>query len=69
MRVRQEYLKQQRDKLLALKKQVRERRLGAAEMEGETGGMSKKAVIILLTRATVLTAYYSCVIFRHLRIS
>lgn len=43
MRVRQEYLKQQRDKLLALKKQVRERRLGAAEMEGETGGMSKKA--------------------------
>lgn len=43
MRVRQEYLKQQRDKLLALKKQVRERRLGAAEMESETGGMSKKA--------------------------
>lgn len=31
MRARQEYLKQQRDKLLALKKQVRERRLGAAE--------------------------------------
>ncbi|XP_075983260.1 cilia- and flagella-associated protein 36 [Anticarsia gemmatalis] len=38
MRARQEYLKQQRDKLLALKKQVRERRLGAAEMSAETGG-------------------------------
>ncbi|CAB3246019.1 unnamed protein product [Arctia plantaginis] len=38
MRARQEYLKQQRDKLLALKKQVRERRLGAAEVNGETGG-------------------------------
>lgn len=32
MRARQEYLKQQRDKLLALKKQVREKRLGAAEV-------------------------------------
>ncbi|XP_047994739.1 cilia- and flagella-associated protein 36 [Leguminivora glycinivorella] len=31
IRARQEYLKQQRDKLLALKKQVREKRLGAAE--------------------------------------
>ncbi|KAF9414052.1 hypothetical protein HW555_007930 [Spodoptera exigua] len=37
MRARQEYLKQQRDKLLALKKQVRERRLGAAD-GAETGG-------------------------------
>ncbi|XP_047034032.1 cilia- and flagella-associated protein 36 isoform X1 [Helicoverpa zea] len=37
MRARQEYLKQQRDKLLALKKQVRERRLGAAD-GAESGG-------------------------------
>lgn len=40
MRARQEYLKQQRDKLLALKKQVRERRLGVAEMGAEVGGDS-----------------------------
>ncbi|KAG7298012.1 hypothetical protein JYU34_018772 [Plutella xylostella] len=40
VRARQEYLKQQRDKLLALKKRVRERRLGAAqeEDEGAAGG-------------------------------
>ncbi|XP_048486377.1 cilia- and flagella-associated protein 36 [Plutella xylostella] len=40
VRARQEYLKQQRDKLLALKKRVRERRLGAAqeEDEGDAGG-------------------------------
>lgn len=38
IRSRQEYLKQQRDKLLALKKQVRERRLGAAEIDVESGG-------------------------------
>ncbi|XP_026314975.1 cilia- and flagella-associated protein 36 isoform X2 [Hyposmocoma kahamanoa] len=38
VRVRQEYLKQQRDKLLALKKQVREKRLGAAEAVQESGG-------------------------------
>ncbi|CAH0400443.1 unnamed protein product [Chilo suppressalis] len=37
VRARQEYLKQQRDKLLALKKQVREKRLGAAEVSGESG--------------------------------
>ncbi|KAJ0173689.1 hypothetical protein K1T71_010838 [Dendrolimus kikuchii] len=37
MRARQEYLKQQRDKLLALKKQVREKRLDAAEADPETG--------------------------------
>lgn len=37
MLARQEYLKQQRDKLLALKKQVRERRLGAAD-GAESGG-------------------------------
>ncbi|KAM3962445.1 cilia- and flagella-associated protein 36 [Aphomia sociella] len=38
VRARQEYLKQQRDKLLALKKQVRERRLGVADAESESGG-------------------------------
>ncbi|XP_068619281.1 cilia- and flagella-associated protein 36 [Battus philenor] len=38
IRARQEYLKQQRDKLLALKKQVREKRLGAAETTSEMGG-------------------------------
>ncbi|KAG6452453.1 cilia- and flagella-associated protein 36 [Manduca sexta] len=37
MRARQEYLKQQRDKLLALKKQVRERRLGAVDTEEAHG--------------------------------
>lgn len=37
MLARQEYLKQQRDKLLALKKQVRERRLGAVD-SAESGG-------------------------------
>lgn len=37
MQARQEYLKQQRDKLLALKKQVRERRLGEAN-GAESGG-------------------------------
>ncbi|XP_073950518.1 uncharacterized protein isoform X1 [Choristoneura fumiferana] len=41
IRTRQEYLKQQRDKLLALKKQVRERRLGAAETEAEGAGNSR----------------------------
>ncbi|XP_013183465.1 cilia- and flagella-associated protein 36 [Amyelois transitella] len=45
MRARQEYLKQQRDKLLALKKQVRERRLGAAESnESEDGEGSKHSI-------------------------
>lgn len=44
MKARQEYLKQQRDKLLALKKQVRERRLGAAD-GAETGGTYLLAVI------------------------
>ncbi|KPI92371.1 Coiled-coil domain-containing protein 104 [Papilio xuthus] len=38
VRARQEYLKQQRDKLLALKKQVREKQLGAAETPSELGG-------------------------------
>ncbi|XP_013170556.1 PREDICTED: cilia- and flagella-associated protein 36 isoform X2 [Papilio xuthus] len=38
VRARQEYLKQQRDKLLALKKQVREKQLGAAETPTELGG-------------------------------
>jgi hypothetical protein len=38
IRARQEYLKQQRDKLLALKKQVREKKLGAAESNMESGG-------------------------------
>ncbi|XP_063627893.1 cilia- and flagella-associated protein 36 [Cydia splendana] len=38
IRARQEYLKQQRDKLLALKKQVREKRLGAAEIGSEGKG-------------------------------
>ncbi|XP_028176229.1 cilia- and flagella-associated protein 36 [Ostrinia furnacalis] len=38
IRARQEYLKQQRDKLLALKKQVREKRLGEAETATESGG-------------------------------
>ncbi|XP_013135514.1 PREDICTED: cilia- and flagella-associated protein 36 isoform X2 [Papilio polytes] len=37
IRARQEYLKQQRDKLLALKKQVREKQLGAAETPSELG--------------------------------
>lgn len=42
MKVRQEYLKQQRDKLLALKKQVREKRLGAAETdEDATAGENR----------------------------
>ncbi|GBP04127.1 Cilia- and flagella-associated protein 36 [Eumeta japonica] len=36
IRVRQEYLKQQRDKLLALKKQVRERRLDQAGAQDQT---------------------------------
>ncbi|XP_026760764.2 cilia- and flagella-associated protein 36 isoform X1 [Galleria mellonella] len=34
---RQEYLKQQRDKLLALKKRVRERKLGVGDAESESG--------------------------------
>ncbi|XP_049877475.1 cilia- and flagella-associated protein 36 isoform X2 [Pectinophora gossypiella] len=38
VRARQEYLKQQRDKLLALKKQVREKRLDAADTGLESGG-------------------------------
>ncbi|XP_059053437.1 cilia- and flagella-associated protein 36 [Achroia grisella] len=38
VRARQEYLKQQRDKLLALKKRVRERKLGVADVETESGG-------------------------------
>ncbi|XP_012545281.2 cilia- and flagella-associated protein 36 [Bombyx mori] len=38
LRARQEYLKQQRDKLLALKKQVREKRLGAVETETGLAG-------------------------------
>ncbi|XP_023939986.2 cilia- and flagella-associated protein 36 [Bicyclus anynana] len=38
IQARQEYLKQQRDKLLALKKQVREKRLDAAQNEIEVGG-------------------------------
>ncbi|CAG9789237.1 unnamed protein product [Diatraea saccharalis] len=38
VRARQEYLKQQRDKLLALKKQVREKRLGVAETNESGGG-------------------------------
>ncbi|CAH2045572.1 unnamed protein product, partial [Iphiclides podalirius] len=43
VQARQEYLKQQRDKLLALKKQVREKRLGATEASSDVGageGMS-----------------------------
>ncbi|XP_053613262.1 cilia- and flagella-associated protein 36 [Plodia interpunctella] len=46
VKARQEYLKQQRDKLLALKKQVRERRLDAAEnsVETEDGEGTKKAL-------------------------
>ncbi|KPJ18129.1 Coiled-coil domain-containing protein 104 [Papilio machaon] len=38
VQARQEYLKQQRDKLLALKKQVREKQLGAAETPSDLGG-------------------------------
>ncbi|CAH0728404.1 unnamed protein product, partial [Brenthis ino] len=38
IRARQEYLKQQRDKLLSLKKQVREKRLGAAQNDDESTG-------------------------------
>ncbi|CAH2244283.1 cilia- and flagella-associated protein 36 [Pararge aegeria] len=38
IQARQEYLKQQRDKLLALKKQVREKRLDAAQNDTEVGG-------------------------------
>ncbi|KAJ2938750.1 hypothetical protein O0L34_g3366 [Tuta absoluta] len=38
IRTRQEYLKQQRDKLLALKKQVREKRLDAADADSEAAG-------------------------------
>lgn len=38
VKARQEYLKQQRDKLLALKKQVREKRLGDAETEHDAAG-------------------------------
>lgn len=38
VKARQEYLKQQRDKLLALKKQVREKRLGAAETDDDAAG-------------------------------
>lgn len=34
LRERQEYLKQQRDKLLAMKKQVREKKLGSLQNEG-----------------------------------
>lgn len=37
VQARQQYLKQQRDKLLALKKQVRERRLGAEAVAGSGG--------------------------------
>lgn len=49
MRVRQEYLKQQRDKLLALKKQVREKRLGAADVAQESGGeFSYKLFTVIL---------------------
>lgn len=39
IQARQEYLKQQRDKLLALKKQVREKRLDAVQNETDIGGM------------------------------
>lgn len=39
IRARQEYLKQQRDKLLALKKQVREKRLDVVTSENETRGI------------------------------
>lgn len=39
IRARQEYLKQQRDKLLALKKQVREKRLDDVTSENETRGI------------------------------
>ncbi|XP_038206498.1 cilia- and flagella-associated protein 36 [Zerene cesonia] len=38
LKARQEYLKQQRDKLLALKKHVRERQLDAVEIETSSGG-------------------------------
>ncbi|XP_072929970.1 cilia- and flagella-associated protein 36 isoform X2 [Epargyreus clarus] len=46
VRARQEYLKQQRDKLLALKKQVRERRLDAVENveESRDGESSQRSV-------------------------
>ncbi|CAG4986679.1 unnamed protein product [Colias eurytheme] len=45
LKARQEYLKQQRDKLLALKKQVREKQLDAVETETSFGGgeISQKA--------------------------
>lgn len=46
MKARQEYLKQQRDKLLAMKKQVREKRLGAAETDDD---LAAGELIIKLT--------------------
>ncbi|XP_034834252.1 cilia- and flagella-associated protein 36 isoform X1 [Maniola hyperantus] len=42
IQARQEYLKQQRDKLLALKKQVREKRLDAVQNETDVGGESSR---------------------------
>ncbi|CAG9565413.1 unnamed protein product [Danaus chrysippus] len=43
IRERQEYLKQQRDKLLAMKKQVREKKLGSLQNEGAGEGLSHSA--------------------------